>query len=77
MRIRLHGTPEECHEAASHLATVCEVTAVSPPYVISPPYPGRSGSGLVHVYLDVRLPDQPDPHDQHDHGNNGSGGSLS
>jgi len=50
VKIRLHGTPEECAAAARALAGVLPVVAVSAPY------PDRGASLLVRVYLDVRPP---------------------
>jgi len=49
MKLRLHGTPGECQEAARRLAEVSQVVAVSPPY------PDRGPSTLVRVYVEVRL----------------------
>ena len=49
MKLRLHGTPPECQEAARRLAEVFQVVAVSPPY------PDRGPSTLVRVYVEVRL----------------------
>lgn len=49
MKLRLHGTPPECQEAARRLAEVFQVVAVSPPY------PDRGPSTLVRVYIEARL----------------------
>jgi hypothetical protein len=50
MKIRLHGTEEECRQVAERLATVVDVVSVSAPYA------DRGDSLLVRVYVDVRLP---------------------
>ncbi len=50
MKIRLHGTENECREAAERLAGVVEVVAVSEPY------PDRGTSVLVRVYVEARIP---------------------
>ena len=47
MKIRLHGTADECREVAGRLAAVLEVLA------ISEPYPDRGGSVLVRVYVEA------------------------
>jgi hypothetical protein len=49
MKLRLHGTPEECEEAAHRLARLFHVVSVSPPY------PDRGPSKLVRVHVEVRL----------------------
>src|SRR6266536_1331424 len=49
VRIRLEGTRQECQQAAPRLAELFEVVSVSDPY------PNRSGSRLVRVYVEVRL----------------------
>jgi hypothetical protein len=49
MKLRLHGTREECEEAARRLAELFQVVAVSPAY------PDRGPSVLVRVYVEVRL----------------------
>jgi hypothetical protein len=49
MKIRLHGTEEECREVAERLAGMVDVLAVSAPY------PDRGQSCLVRVYVEVRL----------------------
>lgn len=49
MKIRLHGTEEECREVAERLAGVVEVLA------ISAPYPDRGASVLVRVYVEARI----------------------
>jgi hypothetical protein len=43
VKIRLHGTEEECREAADRLAGIVEVLAVSAPY------PDRGASVFVRV----------------------------
>jgi len=49
MKIRLHGTEEECCEVAGRLAGFVDVLAVSAPY------PDRGQSCLVRVYVEARL----------------------
>lgn len=49
MKIRLHGTEDECRQIAGRLAAVCDVLAVSDPY------PDRGASRLVRVYVEARL----------------------
>ena len=49
MKIRLHGTEDECREAAERLAGIVEVLAVSAPY------PDRGASVLVRVYIEARI----------------------
>ena len=49
MKIRLHGTEEECREVAERLAGIVEVLAVSAPY------PDRGASVLVRVYVEARI----------------------
>ena len=49
MKIRLHGTEEECLEVAGRLAGIVEVLAVSAPY------PDRGASVLVRVYVEARI----------------------
>ena len=49
MKIRLHGTEEECREVAERLAGIVEVLA------ISAPYPDRGASVLVRVYVEARI----------------------
>jgi hypothetical protein len=49
MKLRLHGTMEECAEAARRLGRLFQVVSVSPPY------PDRGPSSLVRVYVEVRL----------------------
>ena len=46
MKIRLHGTEEECREMAGLLESVMVVQAVSDPY------PDRGRSVLVRVYVE-------------------------
>ncbi len=52
MRIRLHGTAQECAEAVTRLDQVFRVISVSPAY------PDRNATGLVRVYVEVRLADE-------------------
>ncbi|WP_175648343.1 MULTISPECIES: hypothetical protein [Protofrankia] len=49
MKIRLHGTADECTVAAAVIARALDVVAQSGPY------PDRGSSRLVRVYLDARL----------------------
>ena len=49
MKIRLHGTEEECREVAERLADIVEVLA------ISAPYPDRGASVLVRVYVEAPI----------------------
>jgi hypothetical protein len=49
MKIRLHGTADECREVAERLAAIVEVLAVSAPY------PDRGASVLVRVYVEARV----------------------
>jgi hypothetical protein len=49
VKIRLHGTEEECREVAERLAGIVEVLA------ISAPYPDRGASVLVRVYVEARI----------------------
>ena len=49
MRIRLHGTEDECREVAERLAGIVEVLAVSAPH------PDRGASVLVRVYVEARI----------------------
>ena len=49
MKIRLHGSEDECRQAAERLDALGEVLAVSSPY------PDRGASRLVRVYTEVRL----------------------
>ena len=49
MKIRLHGTQDECREVAERLAGIVEVVAVSVPY------PDRGASVLVRVYVEARI----------------------
>jgi hypothetical protein len=53
MRLRAHGTPEECRQVVEALSGIFRVVSVSDPY------PDRGASGLVRVYLDIRLDDPP------------------
>lgn len=50
MRIRLHGTPDECHATAEALARVLDITDTSRPY------PDRPPSRLVRIYLTTNPP---------------------
>ena len=47
MKIRLHGTEEECRETAELLAEVLLIQSVSEPY------PDRGPSVLVRVYIEA------------------------
>ncbi len=47
MKIRLHGTEDECREMTELLESVAVVRSVSEPY------PDRGRSVLVRVYIDV------------------------
>jgi hypothetical protein len=49
VKIRLHGTEDECREVAERLTAVLEVLA------ISEPYPDRGASVLVRVYVEARI----------------------
>ena len=49
MKIRLHGTGEECREVAERLAGIVGVLSVSAPY------PDRGASVLVRVYVEARI----------------------
>jgi len=49
VKIRLHGTEDECREVAERLAGIVEVLAVSAPY------PDRGASVLVRVYVEARI----------------------
>jgi hypothetical protein len=51
VRIRLHGTPEECHTVAAALHRLDSLDVVSR----SDPYPDRGDSRLVRVYVEARL----------------------
>jgi hypothetical protein len=53
MKLRAHGTPEECRQVVEGLTGICRVVSVSDPY------PDRGESVLVRVYLDIRLDDPP------------------
>jgi hypothetical protein len=55
MKIRLHGTKEECKFTATVLTQVSWLRVVS----VSEPYPDRGASVLVRVYVEARLDDQP------------------
>lgn len=47
MKIRLHGTEEECSEAVELLGEVLQIQSVSDPY------PDRGRSVLVRVYIEA------------------------
>jgi hypothetical protein len=47
VKIRLHGTEEECRETAELLESVLQVQSVSDPY------PDRGRSVLVRVYIEA------------------------
>jgi hypothetical protein len=49
VKIRLHGTEDECREVAERLVGVVEVLSVSEPY------PDRGTSVLVRVYIEARI----------------------
>jgi hypothetical protein len=53
MKLRIHGTPEECRQAVEALTGIFRVVSVSDAY------PDRGASVLVRVYLDIRLDDPP------------------
>jgi hypothetical protein len=55
MKIRLHGTEQECVEAAGRLGQVLGVLS------ISESYPDRGVSRLVRVYVEARLDPLPGP----------------
>ena len=55
MKIRLHGTEQECVEVAGRLGQVLGVLSVSEPY------PDRGMSRLVRVYIEARLDPLPTP----------------
>ncbi len=48
MKIRLHGTGDECRELAGRLPAIADVLSVSEPY------PDRGASRLVRVYIEAR-----------------------
>ena len=50
MKIRLHGTEDECREMAEQLRQIMTVQAVSEPY------PDRGRSVLVRVYVEGTPP---------------------
>jgi hypothetical protein len=52
VKIRIEGTPEECQQATPKLAQLFDVVS------ISDPYPNRSQSRLVRVYVELRLAEQ-------------------
>lgn len=47
MKLRLHGTAEECAEAVDLLGSIMLIQSVSEPY------PDRGHSVLVRVYIDA------------------------
>ncbi len=47
MKLRLHGTAEECEEAVELLGSIMLIQSVSEPY------PDRGRSVLVRVYIDA------------------------
>jgi hypothetical protein len=49
MKLRLHGTPEECAETVKRLGRILDVV------VVSQEYQDRGTSRLVRVYVEVRL----------------------
>jgi hypothetical protein len=55
VKIRLHGTQRECEDAAGRLGQVLGVLSVSRPY------PDRSTSSLVRLYVETRLCPQEHP----------------
>jgi hypothetical protein len=55
VKIRLHGTEQECVEAAGRLGQILGVLS------ISEPHPDRGVSRLVRVYVEARLAPLPDP----------------
>jgi hypothetical protein len=48
VKIRLHGTGDECRELAGRLPAITDVLSVSEPY------PDRGASRLVRVYIETR-----------------------
>ena len=53
MRIRLHGTEEQCRSTADAIASVLDVLDVLD---VSRPYPDRPPSRLTRIYLTVTPP---------------------
>ncbi len=53
MKIRLHGTEEDCRQAAELLGEVLTMLSVSDPY------PDRGRSSLVRVYIEATLGPHP------------------
>jgi hypothetical protein len=49
VKLRVHGTAEECAQVVEALRQVLDVVSQSEPY------PDRGRTFLVRVYLDVRL----------------------
>lgn len=49
VKIRLHGTEEECQRVSDTLAEQLEILS------ISEPYPDRGQSKYVRVYIDAEL----------------------
>jgi hypothetical protein len=56
VKIRLHGTEDECRELAERLAAITDVLSVSEPY------PDRGASRLVRVYAECRPYPESTPH---------------
>jgi len=54
VKLRLHGTPQECRHAVEELGGLFEVVSVSGVH------PDRGSGLLVRVYLEVRLDDRPE-----------------
>jgi len=54
VKLRLHGTPQECRRAVEELRGLFEVVSVSGVH------PDRGSGLLVRVYLEVRLDDRPE-----------------
>jgi hypothetical protein len=57
VKIRLHGTEDECRRAAGRLPALGEVLSVSEPY------PDRGASRLVRIYAEIRPGHRPAPAD--------------
>jgi hypothetical protein len=54
VKIRLHGTEDECQELTGRLPAITDVLSVSEPY------PDRGASRLVRVYVECRpYPESP------------------
>jgi hypothetical protein len=56
MKIRLHGTEDECRDLAGRLPAITDVLSVSEPY------PDRGASRLVRVYVETRPYPASGPH---------------